>query len=120
LRIAALARGPSDSFDEWVGFTRGGVVAGLGCVGVSAAIAFGWDVHCFFSRFASDGVVASLHVLEFGVFDVPNCRVCKRCRCVVGVESQSVCPTVVARSCVAVACWLLAHTFRRLGSRVTK
>jgi len=105
LRIAALARGPSDSFDEWVGFTCGG--ACLGGVGVSAYIAFGWHVHCFFSWFASDGVVASLHVLECGVFDVPSCRVCKRCRCVVGVESQSVCPTVVARSRVAVACWLL-------------
>jgi len=104
LRIAALARGPSDSFDEWVGFTRGG--ACLGGVGVSASIAFGWDIHCFFARFASDGVVASLHVLECGLFDVSRCWVGTRCRCVVGIESQSMCPTVVSRIRVAIACWL--------------
>jgi len=99
LRIAARARGPSDSFDEWVSLTRGVVVAGLGGVGTSAGIAFGWDVHCFFTRFASDGVVASLHVLECGVLDMSRRRVGTRCRGVVGVESQSVGPTVVARSC---------------------
>ena len=84
-RIAARARGPSDSFVEWVVFRSGRVC--FGGVRVAVSISLGCYVDWFFSWFTANGVVAALHVIQGCRFDVALGWVSTRCRCVVGIGS---------------------------------